>query len=121
MSKTDALRVNDYLAHIVEAIDRIDRYVDDMTELSFLSDEKTQDAVVRNFEILGEAANSIEKQHPAYAKAHADVPWTLVYTIRNRVAHGYFKVDYELVWKTIHADLPELRAQVAALIDASEI
>ena len=53
MSKSDALRVGDYLAHIVEAIDRIDRYVDDMTELTFLSDEKTQDAVVRNFEILG--------------------------------------------------------------------
>jgi uncharacterized protein with HEPN domain len=49
VSKTDALRVQDYLAHIVEAIDRISRYVDDMVELSFLSDEKTQDAVVRNF------------------------------------------------------------------------
>lgn len=120
MSKTDLLRAMDYLAHIVEAIDRIDRYVDDMTELSFLSDEKTQDAVVRNFEILGEAANNIEKLHPAYAKDHADVPWALMYTMRNRVAHGYFKVDYELVWKTIHADLPELRAQVAALLDASE-
>lgn len=116
MSKTDLLRAMDYLAHIVEAIDRIDRYVADMTELSFLSDEKTQDAVVRNFEILGEAANSIEKLHPAYAKEHADVPWALMYTMRNRVAHGYFKVDYELVWKTIHADLPELRALVVVLI-----
>ena len=66
MSKTDRLRAMDYLAHMVEAIDRIGRYVDNMTELSFLSDERTQDAVVRNFEILGEAANSIEKQHPAY-------------------------------------------------------
>ncbi len=120
MSKTDILRAMDYLAHIVEAIDRIDRYVDDLTELSFLSDEKTQDAVVRNFEILGEAANNIEKLHPAYAKEHADVPWALMYTMRNRVAHGYFKVDYELVWKTIHVDLPELRAQVASLIDASK-
>ena len=119
MSKTDALRVRDYLAHIVEAMNRIDRYVGDMTELSFLSDEKTQDAVVRNFEILGEAANNIEKQHPAYAQAHADVPWAVMYTMRNRVAHGYFKVDYELVWKTIHADLPGLRAQVEALIDAA--
>ena len=119
MSKTDALRVQDYLAHIVEAIDRIDRYVDDMIELSFLSDEKTQDAVVRNFEILGEAANNIEKHHPTYAKEHVNVPWALMYTMRNRVAHGYFKVDYELVWKTIHADLPELRAQVAVLLSGN--
>ena len=52
----------------------------------------------------------------AFAAAHADVPWALMYTMRNRVAHGYFKVDYELVWKTIYADLPDLRAQVARLI-----
>jgi uncharacterized protein with HEPN domain len=116
MTKTAALRVRDYLAHIVEAIDRIDRYVHDMTELTFLSDEKTQDAVVRNLEILGEAANNIDKQHPTYAQAHKDVPWALMYTMRNRVAHGYFKVDYELVWKTIHADLPELRAHVLGLV-----
>ena len=69
MSKEDILRAQDYLAHIVEAIDRIHRYVDDMVELSFLSDEKTQDAVVRNFEILGEASNNIEKHHPAFAQA----------------------------------------------------
>ena len=119
MSKTDTLRLQDYLAHIVEAIDRIDRYVDDMVELSFLSDEKTQDAVVRNFEILGEASNNIEKHHPAFAQANADVPWALMYTMRNRVAHGYFKVDYELVWKTIHADLPELRAQWVVLLSGN--
>jgi uncharacterized protein with HEPN domain len=116
MSKIEILRTQDYLEHIVEAIDRIHRYVDDLTELGFLEDEKTQDAVVRNFEILGEASRNIEKHHAAFAAAHAQVPWALMYTMRNRVAHGYFKVDYELVWKTIYTDLPELRAQVAALI-----
>lgn len=116
MSKSDPLRVADYLAHIVAAIDRIHRYVEDMAELAFLEDEKTQDAVVRNFEILGEAAHNVEQFHSQFAQAHPDVPWALMYTMRNRVAHGYFKVDYELVWKTIYADLPELRSQVAALI-----
>lgn len=116
MSKSDALRAMDYLGHIVEAIDRIHRYVEDMTELTFLDDEKTQDAVVRNFEILGEAAHNIEIFHAEFAATHPQVPWALMYTMRNRVAHGYFKVDFELVWKTIHADLPELRSQVAALI-----
>ena len=116
MKKTDILRAMDYLGHIVEAIDRIHRYVEDMTELAFLEDEKTQDAVVRNFEILGEAAHNIESFHATFANAHADVPWDLMYAMRNRVSHGYFKVDFELVWKTIHTDLPELRRQVAALI-----
>jgi len=116
MSNVEMLREQDYLGHIVEAIDRIHRYVEDLTELGFLEDEKTQDAVVRNFEILGEASRNMEKHHAAFAQAHTEVSWDLMYTMRNRVAHGYFKVDYELVWKTIHADLPELRAQVAALM-----
>jgi uncharacterized protein with HEPN domain len=116
VSKFDALRAKDYLCHILEAIDRIHRYVDDMTELTFLDDEKTQDAVVRNFEIMGEAAHSIEVFHGEFATAQPQVPWALMYTMRNRVSHGYFKVDYELVWKTIHADLPDLRSQVAALM-----
>jgi uncharacterized protein with HEPN domain len=116
VSKSDALRVRDYLIHIVEAIDRIHRYVDDMTELTFLGDEKTQDAVVRNFEILGEAAHNIEIFHAEFAALHPHIPWSLMYTMRNRVAHGYFKVDFELVWKTIHYDLPELREQVSTLV-----
>ena len=116
MSKTEILRAMDYLGHIVEAIDRIHRYANDVTEAGFLEDEKTQDAVVRNFEVLGEAAHNIETHHAAFAQVHADVPWTLMYTMRDRVAHGYFKVDYELVWKTIQADLPSLRTQIAALM-----
>lgn len=118
MSKIEILRVPDYLVHIVEAIDRIHRYVGDMVEVAFLQDEKTQDAVVRNFEIIGETARNIERHHPTFALAHADVPWEVMYTMRNRVAHGYFKVDYEIVWRTIHSDLPALREQVRVLIPA---
>ncbi len=106
------------MTHIVGAIDRIHRCVGATTESALLEDEKTQHAVVRNFEILGEAAHNIEQLHPAFAKAHPDVPWALMYTMRNRVAHGYFKVDFELVGKTIQSDLPELRSQVAALVVA---
>jgi len=118
MSKKDALRIADYLEHILEAIERIHRYVEDMSEVDFLDDEKTQDAVVRNFEIIGEAAHNIEQYHSLYAEAHDDVPWSLMYTMRNRVAHGYFKVDYELVWKTIHSDLTELHHQIQNLINS---
>ncbi len=118
VSKADILRAMDYLGHIVEAIDRIHRYVEGMAELSFLDDEKTQDAVVRNFESLGAAAQNVKQHHSAFATAHPEVPWALMYTMRNRVAHGYFKVDFELVGKTIHGDWPELRDQVAALIAA---
>ena len=120
MSKADVLRLSDYLGHIVQAIDRIQRYVDDMTEPTFLLDEKTQDAVIRNFEIIGEASNNIRRHHPDFLSQHPEVPLNFAYEMRNALAHGYFKVDFEVVWKTIHSDLPELRAQVAALIDAQK-
>jgi len=116
MSKKDILRIPDYLGHIVEAIERIHRYVEDMSEVEFLDDEKTQDAVVRNFEIIGEASRNIERCHPDYAQAHPEIPWIFMYTMRNRIAHGYFKVDFELVWQTIHADLPALHEQVRRLV-----
>lgn len=120
MSKKDILRIPDYLEHIVEAIERIHRYVEDLSEVVFLDDEKTQDAVVRNFEIIGEAAHNIERYHPNYAEAHPDVPWALMYAMRNRVAHGYFQVDYELLWQTIQEDLPELHEQVQQLIEPKD-
>ena len=116
MSKTDILRLPEYLGHIVQAIDRVHRYVADMHETSFLQDEKTQDAVIRNFEVIGEASNNIKKYHPDFASQHPEVPLNFAYEMRNALAHGYFKIDFEVVWTTINADLPELRSQVAALI-----
>ena len=116
MSKTDILRLPEYLGHIVQAIDRVHRYVADMRETGFLQDEKTQDAVIRNFEVIGEASNNIKKYHPDFASQHPEVPLNFAYEMRNALAHGYFKIDFEVVWTTIHADLPGLRVQVAALI-----
>lgn len=117
MNRAKVLRVPDYLGHILEAIERIYLYIEDMDEVAFLADRKTQDAVIRNFEIMGEAAHNIERHHPQFSADNSDVPWNVVYTMRNRVSHGYFQVDLELVWKTIHADLPELHAQIANLLD----
>ena len=121
MSRKDAQRIPDYLEHIVEAIERIHRYVEDISEIEFLDDEKTQDAVIRNFEIIGEAAHNIERYHQAYAEAHPDVPWSLMYAMRNRVSHGYFKIDFELLWQTIHQDLPELHGQIQHLLQLPNI
>ncbi len=113
----DLQRLPDYLAHILEAIERIDRYTEDMDELVFLDNQMAQDAVVRNFEIIGEASNNIEKHYPEFAAAHPELPLAFAYQMRNAVAHGYFKVDFEIVWKTIHSNLPELCQQVKAALE----
>ncbi|TAK89443.1 MAG: DUF86 domain-containing protein [Burkholderiaceae bacterium] len=117
MSKSDPQRLPDYLGHILEAILRIERYTEDMTELMFLDDEKTQDAVIRNLEIVGEACKNIERYHPDFAAAHPEVPWGDAYLLRNQVSHGYFRVDLEIVWRTLQNDLPLLAQQIQALLN----
>lgn len=116
MSKADKLRMPEYLGHIVEAIQRIHSYIEDMTEEGFLDDSKTQDAVIRNFEIIGEACRNIESRYPDFAADHPEVPWGFAYEMRNVLAHGYFQVDLEIVWKTIHNDLPALAEQISTLL-----
>ena len=108
----DPQRLPDYLGHILEAIERIEEYVLDMDEMTFLGSKLVQDAVIRNFEIIGEASNSIEKKFPEFVAAHPQLPLSSAYQMRNAVAHGYFKVDFEIIWKTIHRELPGLHAQI---------
>lgn len=111
---TQALRLRDYLGHILKAIERIDRYTAGLDEAGFLGSELVQDAVIRNIEIIGEASNTIQRVAPEFAAQHGHIPWLVMYTMRNRVSHGYESVDLEIVWKTIHRDLPGLRAQILA-------
>nr|WP_315594091.1 DUF86 domain-containing protein [uncultured Cupriavidus sp.] len=116
----DKQRLADYLAHILESIARIARYTQDMDEKAFLGNELAQDAVIRNIEIIGEASRNIEVHHAEFAAAHPELPLAFAYQMRNAVAHGYFKVDFEIVWKTIQNDLPRLSQQVQALSDELE-
>ena len=106
MSRGDPLRVRDYLEHIAEAIANIREYTAGMDAAAFLADRKTQDAVVRNFEVIGEACNNVIKHHAAFAASHAEIPWNFAYEMRNALAHGYFKIDQGIVWRTIETDLP---------------
>lgn len=113
MSKT--LRVPDYLGHILAAIERIQRHTSGVDEAGFLSSELIQDAVIRNLEIIGEAANNIQRVDPAFAATHAVVPWQVMYAMRNRLSHGYDAVDSERVWQTVCNDLPTLYKLVKAI------
>lgn len=108
----DPQRLPDYLGHILEAIERIQAYVADVDVVGFLSSKLIQDAVIRNLEVIGEASRNIERVHPEFAAAHPELPLVLANDMRNALAHGYFKVDLEIVWKTIQSNLPDLHAQI---------
>lgn len=100
----DQQRLDDYLGHIIEAIERIERYTGDVNETAFLEDQLVQDAVIRNFEIIGEASNNVEKHYPEFSAAHPELPLSPAYQMRNAITHGYFKSCLEIVWKTIKGD-----------------
>ncbi|MFC6669729.1 DUF86 domain-containing protein [Marinobacterium aestuariivivens] len=114
----DKLRLLDYLQYIREAIKRIENYVADSSEVAFLQQEMMQDAVIRNLEIIGEASHNIEVHFPDFAASHPELPLAFAYQMRNAVAHGYFKVDLEIVWKTIENDLPALEARVCEVLES---
>lgn len=116
MSK-DKLRLTAYLEHIIEAIQRIERYSENMNKSMFEASELVQDAIIRNIEVVGEAANNILKHHPDFAEAHSDLPWGKAYGTRNALAHGYYQVDLDIVWNTVTNILPSLRRDIQTLLD----
>ena len=79
--------------------------------------EIAQDAVIRNLEIIGEASHNIETQFPEFAADHPELPLSFAYQMRNAISHGYFKVDLEIVWKTIHRDLPALYEKLREILE----
>ena len=111
-----SLRLRDYLGHILEAISRINEYLEDMDEVSFLANKLVQDAVIRNFEIIGEASRNVERVAPEFVSAHPELPLSFAYDMRNILTHGYYKVDLGVVWRTVERDLPYLHAQVSLAV-----
>jgi uncharacterized protein with HEPN domain len=108
-------KLSNFLDHILEAIVQIETYIEDLDEMGFHGNRLVQDAVIRNLEVIGEASHNIETKYPDFAKAHPELPLAVAYQMRNAVAHGYFKVDLEVVWKTLHNDLPQLYKLVKAI------
>lgn len=105
-----AERAGDYLGHMIEAIDRIATYLEGLDRTAFLADLMVQDAVIRNVEVIGEAARNVERHAPDVVAAHPKIPWRYAKGMRNQLMHGYFSVDLESVWATTQADLPDLQS-----------
>ena len=116
MSHRDELALRDYLEHIQHALSRVQRYLTDIDYTAFLVNEEKQDAVIRNLEIIGEAAGNIQRHFPDFTKKYPNFPLIAAYGTRNVLAHGYFKVDLDVVWKTVERDLPMLAVQVSEVI-----
>mgnify|MGYP001767399028 FL=1 len=102
-----------YFEDIILAMKRIAEYIDGLSFIRFKRDYKTVDAVIRNFEIIGEAAKNI----PVEIKdKYAEVPWAEMYLLRNKVSHEYFGIDYEIIWDVALNYLPENQKQIEYIL-----
>jgi uncharacterized protein with HEPN domain len=104
---------DDFLRDIREASRRIKMYTDAMAYDRFLADIKTQDAFVRNLEIIGEATKSVSTE---LREKNPDVPWKGMTGVRDRLIHHYFGVNLDIVWDIVTVELPALESQIEAIL-----
>lgn len=109
MSKRDTTLL---VADILLAVSKIKTYTEGLDFDSFMADSKTVDAVERNFEIIGEAANQIPR---SLQEENPSIAWHSVVSFRNRLIHGYFGVDYQILWYVIQNDLADLENKFLAI------
>ena len=102
------------LEDIVEAVEKIIRYTREMSYEDFIADARTFDAVVRDFEIIGEAAS---RQPEAFEEQHPSIEWHRVVGMRNRLIHGYFGVDPSIVWRVVKQELDPLRTACTHILN----
>ncbi|MFN7888261.1 MAG: DUF86 domain-containing protein [Betaproteobacteria bacterium] len=105
-------RQADYLQHIRQAAEEACSFVAELSREDFLQDRRTQRAVVMSLIVIGEAATQLMDRYPEFVAAHAAVPWRSMRGMRNRIAHGYFDIDLNIVWETVRTALPDLLAQL---------
>ena len=105
-----------YLQHIRDAIGKIFRFTKGGKE-EFLTDDKGQDAVIRNLEIIGEAVKNISK---AFREKHSDIPWKQIAGMRDEMIHEYFGVDLDIVWNVVVKDLPLLKERLNKILKSEK-
>ena len=113
----EPLRDRERLQHILAAIDRVQRYTDGKTYEELVGNDMMYYAVVKNIEIMGEAANMLST---AFTDVHTETPWKQVKGMRNYIVHEYFQIDDVVVWDVVTNNLPELREQIVKYLNETD-
>jgi uncharacterized protein with HEPN domain len=108
-------RLADYLDHMQQAASDACAFVEGLGKDDFVLDKRTQQAVIMSLIIIGEAATKVMERFPTFAETHAQLPWRSMRGMRNRIAHGYFDINLDVVWDTVQSALPELLNQLSTV------
>lgn len=114
-------RLPDYLDHIQQAAADARSFTEGLAKDDFLADKRTQQAVVMSLIIIGEAATKVIDGYSEFTQAHTEVPWRSMRNMRNRMAHGYFDINLDVVWETVQEWLPALLKQLPAVRQDAEV
>jgi len=107
----------EFLKDVKEAIRRTECYIGKMNYEEFLQDIKTQDAVVRNLEIIGEAVKNLSSD---FKKTHKDIDWKKIAGLRDKIIHYYFGVKWDVVWSIINEKIPDLKDKIETILKEIE-
>lgn len=113
-------RLPDYLEHMAQAATDACEFVEGLSKRDFLADRRTQQAVIMSLIIIGEAAAKVIESHHEFAQSHPQIQWRSMRGMRNRIAHGYFDINLEVVWETVQTALPDLLDQLADIRHEAE-
>lgn len=105
----------DLLEHIREAAEDARYFVQGLTKEDFALDKRTQNAVIMSLIVIGEAASKVMDKYPHFAELHVGLPWRSMRGMRNRIAHGYFDINLDVVWDTVGTALPNLLDQLSTI------
>jgi uncharacterized protein with HEPN domain len=108
-------RLPDYLDHMQRAAADARGFVEGVAKDDFLDDKRTQQAVIMSLIIIGEAATKVMDGYAEFTQTHPEIPWRSIRNMRNRMAHGYFEIDLNVVWETVQEWLPELCDQLSKI------
>ena len=106
-----------FIEDILLSMERIQEYIEGLNFIAFMDDSKTVDAVIRNFEIIGEASKNIPKR---IKEKYEDVPWEEMYRLRNKVNHEYFGIDYETIWEIATNNIPHNYLQLKEILEKEQ-